>query len=365
MKKILLVVVFFLCAVNAAAEPIRVTLLNPGGTHWFWQMTIDFMRAAAEDLQIELEVITSDWDHFLTVEQAEDVVHRPQPPHYLITGNEKSNAGKIIQIADQAKVHTFLFSNGFVDPKDSAKYRQPRIKYTHWIGQLIPDNFSAGYQMGKALIRQALQLDLRRQDGKVPVVAIAGAHLTHASVERVRGLRAAVAEFEDQAVLLQVFSGDWTALRAEEIGRGIFRRYADVAVVWCVNDSTAFGAMGAALSAGRKPGKDVLFGGCGWHPDAISRVQADTLTTTVGGHFMDGAWVLVMLYDYHHGRDFYREDLQLQMVPIEHDNVEKYLSLLNRQEWHRIDFTQFSKIHNPQLRKYDFSVEKVLRQLQE
>ncbi len=364
MKKLLVVLVFHLFAVNAFAEPIRVTMLNPGGTHWFWQMTIDFMRAAAEDLQIELEVITSDWDHFLTVEQAESVLSRPHPPDYLIIGNEKSNAGEIIQRADQAKVNTFLFSNGFVDPKDNAKYRQPRIKYTHWIGQLIPDNFSAGYQIGKSLINRALLLGLTGEDGKVPVVAIAGAHLTHASVERVRGLRAAVAEFEDKAVLLQVFSGDWTALRAEEIGRGIFRRYADVAVVWCVNDTTAFGAMDAALSAGRKPGKDVLFGGCGWHPEAIPSVRANTLTTTVGGHFMDGAWVLVLLYDYHHGRDFYQEDLQSQMVPIEHDNAEKYLRLLNRQEWHRIDFTQFSKVHNPALLKYDFSVETVLRQLQ-
>ncbi|MEE4242860.1 MAG: ABC transporter substrate-binding protein [Desulfopila sp.] len=254
MKKIVIVLVFHLLAVNAFAAPIKVTLLNPGGTHWFWQMTIDFMRAAAEDLDIELEVITSDWDHFLTVEQAEKVVGREHPPEYLITGNEKSNAGKIIQIADQAKVHTFLFSNGFVDPKDNARFRQPRVKYTYWIGSLIPDNFSAGYQTGKALIHRALQRGLIDEDGKVPMVAIGGTHLTHASDERVRGLRAAIAEFEDKVVLLQVFPGDWTALRAEEIGRGIFRRYKTVTVVWCVNDTTAFGAMDAAVSEGRKPG---------------------------------------------------------------------------------------------------------------
>ncbi|MEE4242861.1 MAG: hypothetical protein V2I36_15440 [Desulfopila sp.] len=89
------------------------------------------------------------------------------------------------------------------------------------------------------------------------------------------------------------------------------------------------------------------------------------MTTTVGGHFMDGAWVLVLLYDYHHGRDFYLEHLQSQMLPLKQDNVVQYQQLLNREEWPRIDFTQFSKVHNPHLQKYDFSVAAVLRQLQE
>ena len=30
------------------------------------------------------------------------------------------------------------------------------------------------------------------------------------------------------------------------------------------------------------------------------------------GHFITGAWTLVMIYDYHHGRDFADEGLELE-----------------------------------------------------
>ena len=40
-------------------------------------------------------------------------------------------------------------------------------------------------------------------------------------------------------------------------------------------------------------------------------LRSGRLAALAGGHFMSGAWVLVMLYDYHHGHDFADESLQL------------------------------------------------------
>ncbi len=209
MKKslfIILIVVSIIFPLSASAEQIRVVLLNPGGNHWFWKMVIDFMQAAAEDLDMNLEVVTSHRNHLLTVRQAEEVVSRRNPPDYIVTGNEKSNAGKVIEAADRAGVKIFLFSNGFVNPKDIKKYGRPREKYKHWIGEMIPNNFSAGYQMGKVLIDEALSAGSR--EGNVKIAAIAGTHATHASIERVRGLRKAVDEHRNKVKLLQVVPGD-------------------------------------------------------------------------------------------------------------------------------------------------------------
>lgn len=362
MKNILLIVFLVATAFSISAKPVEVVLLNPGGNHWFWKMVINFMQAAADDLDMELEVITSDWDHFLTVEQVQKVVKRKHPPDYIVTGNEKSNAGKIIKIADQAGVKIFLFSNDFVADRDFELYGQPREKYKHWIGKLIPNNFSAGYQIGRTLIDQSLDSKLFARNGKIHLVAIAGAGKTHASSERVRGLKQVVRENLEKVELLEVFPGDWTAQRAEKISERIFRSYPETGIIWGANDTTAFGAMKHAITLGKIPGKDVLFGGCGWYAPAIQKVQEGQLTTTVGGHFMEAGWVIVLLYDYHHDKDFISDPIETAMYSIDKSNVEKFLKVFGKQEWDKIDFKKFSKVHNPALKKYDFSLKSVLQQ---
>ena len=363
MKKFILILLLILSPLVLWAKPIKVLLLNPGGNHWFWQMTIDFMKAAAEDLEMQLEVVTSDWNHYLSIKQMEEIAKRKDPPDYIVTGNEKSNAGKIIEIADRAGIKIFLFNNGFVRQSDIETYGDPREKYKHWIGQMIPNNFSAGYQIGKILIQEALANDILAQDGFVHIAAIAGTYATHASVERVKGLKQIVEEYQDKVKLLQIISGDWTAKRAKEITEGLFNRYGtDINVLWGVNDSTALGAMEYAISIGKTPGKNFLLGGCGWYPPALSKVNEGMLETSVGGHFMDAGWIMVLLYDYHYGKDFIGDMPTSTMYSIDKNNVEDYMKVFGNPDWNKIDFKQFSKIYNPSLKAYDFSLKAIFQQ---
>ncbi|MCP4162101.1 MAG: substrate-binding domain-containing protein [Deltaproteobacteria bacterium] len=361
-KKLIFIVLLSLFFVmDATAGSIRVTLLNPGGEHWFWKMTINFMQAAAEDLDIELEVVSSKFNYG-TILQAEKITNRNNPPDYIITGNEKSSAGRIIRIADRAGIKIFLFNNDFVDPRDIKKYGQPREKYKHWIGKLIPNNYSAGYQIGEILINEASQKGLIAKDGKVYIAAISGFLKTHASTERVRGLKKIVEDYRDKAKLLHIVSGDWSEKRAEKISVGLFRRYKEINAFWGVNDSTALGAIKHAISIGKIPGKDIVFGGCGWYAPAIQKVKKGVLATTVGGHFMDAGWAMVLIHDYHHGKDFINEPLKTTMHSIDKSNVDKLKHVFGKQEWEKIDFKKFSKIHNPDLKKYNFNLKAVLQQ---
>ncbi|WP_108649122.1 hypothetical protein [Dongshaea marina] len=78
---------------------------------------------------------------------------------------------------------------------------------------------------------------------------------------------------------------------------------------------------------------------------------------------MDGAWALVMLYDYHHGKDFIRERFKPRMYPITRDNLAQYQPLLIQSRWEEIDFRKFSKVYNPKVKRYDFSPEMVMKSL--
>ena len=200
------IVVFFLTVlfgVEAYSKDntLHVVLLNPAEeNNSFWGMTTDFLLAAADDLNIDVEVLYSNRNHVLVVDQAKEVLGRQKKPDYLLTGNEKGTAGRIIELAEQAKVKVFLFNNGFIDPEDIKKYGQPRSSYKYWIGQLIPDNYHAGYLIAKNLISDAFAKGLTPRDGgKLKMAALAGTFYTHASVERVRGLKDAVEEYKDSS----------------------------------------------------------------------------------------------------------------------------------------------------------------------
>jgi len=347
-------------AATAQAEerPIRVTLINPDKQHWFWQMTTNFMIAAANDLNIELEILDSQRDHLLAIQLAQEVVNRSVPPDYLLTGNEKGSAVKIIKIADQAGVKVFLFSNGFSSKKDRLLMGKPRQKYSNWVGQLIPDNYHAGYIMGKSLIKKAREQ--LPKESILELVAIAGMYNTHASSERIKGLHKAITEENQRVELNQVFPGNWNTSMAQEIAKKAIKRYPKTRLFWSVNDSTAIGVIQAIEQAGFKSGKDFFVSGCGWDPSIFPLISQGKVTSSVGGHFMDGAWALVMLHDYHHGIDFIDEKWTSNMYELNQINGQSLSQLINKENWSKIDFKQFSKHYTPLIDKYNFRLNSVL-----
>jgi hypothetical protein len=74
----------------------------------------------------------------------------------------------------------------------------------------------------------------------------------------------------------------------------------------------------------------------------------------------------VLLYDYEHGRDFAEAAVQLQpqfFGALHSDNIDAFLNKLGDRNWRKIDFRKFSKVLNPTMKEYDFSLEAILQQL--
>jgi peptide methionine sulfoxide reductase MsrB len=129
---------------------------------------------------------------------------------------------------------------------------------------------------------------------------------------------------------------------------------------WSVNDSTAIGVIQAIEQAGFKSGKDFFVSGCGWDPSIFPLISQGKVTSSVGGHFMDGAWALVMLHDYHHGIDFIDEKWTSNMYELNQINGQSLSQLINKENWSKIDFKQFSKHYTPLIDKYNFRLNSVL-----
>jgi hypothetical protein len=88
------------------------------------------------------------------------------------------------------------------------------------------------------------------------------------------------------------------------------------------------------------------------------------MVVTHGGHFLVGAWAMIILRDLHDGRDFAEEDerLQFPMGAIDHPVARRFPNI-GAIDWRLVDFTRFSKVRNPALTRYGFTPDAALAQL--
>lgn len=344
-------------AAHAAGRP-HVAFVNIGEPAPFWSVAVAVMRAAAEDLDVELEVLDARGDHLAMIDFAAQVAARAHKPDYLIVNNEKQVAGRMLEIATAAGIPVFLFHNVLVG-EQVEKYGRPREKVPLWIGQLTSDNEQAGYSIAAALLDEARG----RFEPPFGMIAIGGGRATPVAMAREAGLARAAEEHSDLR-LFQLVHCPWNRDKARRQIAGLLRRYPTTRLIWAANDPMALGAMDAVSEVGRRPGKDVLIGGLNWSTEAVRRVRSGELVTSVGGHFMGGAWALVLLRDHHDGLDFAPAWLEgvFRMGIVDKTNAAAYLERFSGEDWRAIDFRRFSRSLNPRLRDYDFSLRAILEQ---
>lgn len=349
-----------------AARAQTVAFINPGKSdEAYWVSAARSMEAAARSLGMTLEVRFAQRQFPLALEIARDIAARPasQRPEYVIVVNEGAAGPELLRIlGDKTKVF-FAFS-GIQLPADVAAVGAPRERFAQWIGSLEPKAAEAGYLTARELIERARAQGLRAPDGKVHLLALLGDRTTPTSQQRNLGLQRAVAEAGD-VVVDQEVQALFNRQRAQEMAEQLYIRYPDARAVWAGSDQMAFGAMQALQARGGVPGRDVLFSGINTSREAMEAVKSGRLTALAGGHFMLGAFALVMIHDHHRGVDFARDEglaVETSMFMLFGPrDVDVFLARYGDDRYDSIDFKRFSKWHNPRLKRYDFNVRQLLR----
>ncbi|MFT6917378.1 MAG: ABC-type sugar transport system substrate-binding protein [Motiliproteus sp.] len=363
----LLVALCLLILCTPALGAKRVTFINPGfEAEGFWMKVSATMQAAADSLGFELEILYADRQWPKMVENGTRVLARAELPDYLILVNEHQQVPALLKLAEQRGVKTLLLLNSLT-PEQTQTLGQPRQALSHWLGSLTPDNEIAGYQIATSVIDTATQLGLARE-GQVHLLALAGDFKTPASLGRLAGLQRAL-EDRPNALLERRFTVNWSHDKAYRQTQLWLQSQGELDAVWAANDPIALGAIKALREAGRTPGKDVSVAGLNWSPEALQLVKSGAMTLTHGGHFLAGAWSLVLLYDYDQGLDFVTPDsgassgaeIHFPMTAIDQTNVQAYLNALGDGDWSKIDFKQFSRQQQPQRPGYDFSMAALLQ----
>lgn len=351
------------CSIGQAAWAQRVGFVNPGRhDEVYWATAAQAMQRAAESLGMQFEVRFAERDHLRQLDLVREFASRPPAtrPQYLVLVNERRMGGEMLKIASAAGIRC-LFAYNTLLPEDRAEFGAPRERYPQWIGSIVPHAQDAGYLTAKALIERGLRERRFGSDGKLHMVAIAGDRSTESSVLRNQGMESAVRE-NPQVVLDQIVYADWQREKAQQMARELYARYPDAVLVWAGNDSMAFGAMQALTDAGGKPGVDRWFSGVNTSQEAMQAVLDGRLEALAGGHFIAGAWALVMIHDHAHGRDFADQGLEFDapmFVLFDQRLATRYLERFATGV-PALDFRPHSRALNPKRKRYDFSFSQLL-----
>jgi len=363
---VLILLVLVPCADAAPREaprdrPMRVAFLDALVESNPWRRNVlGAMRAAAHDLGIELSIHpVGHWPGEI-LSRAHAVMTGPDRPDYLLLSMHRGIGPRLLSLAQETRVPVFVINSGLL-PADAARFGGPRAHFPLWLGQMLPDDVLAGEVLARLLLEAATRG--RAPGSPVGLVALEGRLGDGSALERTAGLHLALDAWEG-ATLLQSVSAAWEEALALRKTALLLRRYPELQVVWSANDTMALAALRALEEAGRHPGQDVLVGGIDWTPRALQAVREGRLVTSLGGHFLEGAWALVLLHDYHHGRDFRSEglDWRTTLAPVSRADVDAVLRFLGEGDWEPLDFRAFSKVANPALSRYDFSLRALFAQ---
>jgi len=333
----------------------------------FWGSIISMAQAAADDLDIDLEILYAERNHIEAVELAREVSNRVEKPDYLIVVGEKRIGGKSLALAQKAGIDTMLF--GDLTEGEKRQFGRPRQQFSHWIGSRSVDDFCLGREAALAIISRGFRQEMTDNEGFLNLIALAGVEATVFGDRRVRGLLDALQD-DRKTRLLQVVPTDLTEEDGYRITKGLYHRYETrfgkkIGAIWAANSQLALGSIRATREMGLAAGEDFVVSGIGWEPEALEGIAAGDLLTVNGGHFADLAWILVMLYDYHHGIDFIDDDSSGGSYSLNRENLDAYLQLFGSGDWQQIDFTRFSKVLSPEINVYNLNFDGIMAQFAE
>lgn len=329
--------------------------------HPFWGQVIQVMQAAANDLDIDLTIkYDLSRSSYASKKIGNQLIESDPKLDYMLTPYWGSVTPIHIELAQQRGIKVLAFNSDVPKAEHETVGKLPRQKYDHWIGHMVPNDNAAGHDLTAALIEQA-----RKTNGgtKISILALTGPFESTVGASRLAGLKSKVEE-EADAVLEDVVLTNWEAGAASETVANLLTKHPGVDVLWAPNESITWGALLAVEKSGKKPGKNIYIGGFDWNPESIKAIADGRISASMFGHFLEGAWALILAHDYHHGFDFADDTgvrISTPLNIINAGNYAQYTTLLQEGNWEQVDFRKFSKKYNPQLKSYNFNISQFLK----
>ncbi len=340
-------------------KPLNIVYLTPAPPVGdFWKMQKSFVKAVANNLNINLKIKEAKeqgQDQFEMASYFKELINKGEKPDYVIGPYYVGGKYLILRTMEPLEIPYFTI-NTSIKQKNFRLIGLPREKYKYWLGHMSPDDTSASYQMTFDL--------LNNHNNATPamMMAISGNIASTVTRNRNSGLRTAVKQTD--IALLPIIHSNWASEYAEKRAYKILRNYPNLNLAWTASSEIAEGLSKALFRRKHRPGADFKIVTMDWSPTAVRLLQKDYIVSSYGGHFMEAGWGLILLNDLAHGYDFiddFSSHITTQLKPLNKENLALYSDAILNQNWANVDFKQLSKCHNPELKKYKFDIEALLK----
>lgn len=305
----LLVAVLVPLAAQAADKKPTIGLIVPTLDAQFWNNYVDFTRKGAKELGVELVVLNANNKPDALPKFIEDLTSRGVDGMIVVPywATDK------VALRNTARAKIPLM---FADTYSDVQPQDP--KYPNYIGFIGPSDEDAGYRMAIALF-DAIQPDA---GGKKVIGVVDGTPGTSVAIDRAKGLDRALEEHPEVVVAGRV-SGNFVRDESQTAFAPVFHAHPEIKGVWAANGGTATGVMTAIQNAGKMPGKDVQVVAMDLNPENVQAVESGKLLFDIGGHWLQGGFALVLMYDHLNGFKIPgdKANMKVKLLPLTQDKV--------------------------------------------
>ena len=276
------------CSSNSDGKKIVIGSIVPTLDAQFWQRYKAFSETVANDLGIEIVTINANNSADALNKGIEDLIARGVDG--LIFVPYFGAGPKGIAAANAAGIAVMCVDTL---PDDVIV---PGGEFENYIGVVGPDDETAGYEMADALSKTLVA----GKDGKKKIIAIEGTPGTSVAINRFKGLKRYISEGGDLTLLGNAV-GNFVASDSQKATKDLMQAHPDFQGVWTANGGTATGALAALKNAGKKPGVDVKVVTMDLNPDNVLLVASGELEFDTGGHWLQGGFAAIIMYDWLNG----------------------------------------------------------------
>lgn len=300
----------------------------------FWNRYVDFMKKGASELGIDLIVLNADNKADALSKHLEDLVSRGVDG--IIFTPYWSSGKKGITEAGNANIPVILTDCYLEDV-------QPQEQYKNYLAFVGPSDSEAGYQMALALFEATEP----GKDGKKYIGVVNGTPGTSVAIDRRAGLEKALKEHPEVVVVGEV-NGNFVRDTSQKVMEDLYQAHPEIKGVWAANGGTATGVMTAIKNAGRKPGKDVMVVAMDLNPENVDAIKAGELLFDIGGHWLQGGFALVMMYDHLNGIAIPKDkaSVKLDLLPLTTKTMAQFEKDFPN-GMPEYDFKKHSRVFNP------------------
>ncbi|MEW6990451.1 ABC transporter substrate-binding protein [Colwelliaceae bacterium 6441] len=330
---------------SALSYGLNVVLVNPNPKdEIFWGLVTQLTQEAAIDLDINLKVYYSESHRIVQSELIEKIVTSKDKPDYLIFMPYGGSIFRSFNALEKAKI-PFVTVDRVFDINRVKKIGRPQEVFKYWLGEIYIDNFQMGKHLANSLYDYAKKHNISNKGYRA--IAINGDYYAE-SINRAEGFyRALLAK--DDVIINQIVPVGWVRQEAGSRFIKLHNRHGLNEIVWAASDQMALGVLDKVAQLGLVPNKDFVIGGIDLIPEAIQAIKDNRMTASVGGHFLQGVWALVKVYDYHHNIAdvFVKGDTKplIKASIIDRDNMDQYYILAKTKDFSGINFNEFTLSH--------------------